>query len=155
MAAPLYSVEREFPVSVERLWQLWTDATELQVWYCPVDLQVLPGSSVSETEVGGLWTTAVDVPLFDMVAYFFGRYTEFTPFERLAHTLHYTTDAAEFSVRDESTPSHTIVLEFEQRGPAASWVKFTQVGEMPAEQIELTRQGTSSYFDNLEKYLAG
>lgn len=155
MSAPLYSVEREFPVSVERLWQAWTDATELQVWYCPVDLQVLPGSSVSEPHVGGLWLTAVDVPLFDMVAYFFGRYTEFTPFERLAHTLHYTTEAAEFEKRDESTPSHTIILEFEARGPAASWVKFTQVGDMPEEQIELTRQGTSSYFDNLEKYLAG
>lgn len=155
MNAPLYSVEREFPVSVERLWQLWTDATELQQWYSPVDLAVLPGSSVSEPKVGGLWTTAVDVPLFDMVAYFFGRYTVFTPFERAEHTLHYTTEAAEFEARDESTPSHTIILEFDSRGPAASWVKFTQVGEMPEEQIELTRQGTSSYFDSLEKFIAG
>lgn len=155
MARELYSVEREFPVSVERLWQAWTDAAELQVWYCPVDLQVVPGSSVSEPRVGGLWLTAVDVPLLDMVAYFFGRYTVFTPFERLEHTLHYTQDAHEFAARDESTPSHLIILEFESRGPASSWVKFAQVGDMPEEQIELTRQGTGSYFDNFEKHLAG
>ena len=151
----LYSVEREYPVSIDRLWKAWTDASELESWYFPTDLSSTKGATVSELQIDGLWACGVEVPAHGFTAYFFGKYTKIVTNELLEHTLHYTTDAAEFSVRDESTPSHTIVLEFEQRGPAASWVKFTQVGEMPAEQIELTRQGTSSYFDNLEKYLAG
>lgn len=155
MPQELYSVEREYPVSVERLWQAWTDASELEQWYSPVALEVLPGSVVSEPHTGGVWTVAVDVPMNDMVAYFFGRYLMFEPFDRIEHTLHYTQDAGEFAARDETTKSHLIVLEFESRGPAASWVRFTQVGDMPEEQIDITRSGTESYFDNLEIFFVG
>lgn len=155
MPQELYSVEREYPVSVERLWQAWTDATELEQWYSPVALEVLPGSVISEPHTGGAWSVAVDVPMNDIVAYFFGRYLMFDPFERIEHTLHYTQDAAEFAARDEMTKSHLIVLEFESRGPEASWVRFTQVGDMPEDQIDITRSGTESYFDNLEIFFVG
>jgi uncharacterized protein YndB with AHSA1/START domain len=153
MPRELYSVEREFAVSVERLWRAWTDATELEQWYSPVALEVLPGSVTSEPHTGGAWAVAVDVPMNDMVAYFFGRYLMFDPFERIEHTLHYTQDAGEFAARDEMTKSHLIVLEFESRGPEMSWVRFSQVGDMPDEQIDITRSGTESYFDNLEIFL--
>lgn len=153
MPRELYSVEREYDVSVERLWRAWTDATELERWYCPVALSVVPGSAVSEPHTAGMWGIAVDVPMNDMVAYFFGRYLVFEPFDRIEHTMHYTQDAGEFAARDEMTKSHLIVLDFEARGPGRSWVKFTQFGEMPEEQIDVTRSGTESYFDNLEVYL--
>lgn len=152
MTSALYSVEREFAVSVETLWLAWTQAEQLEKWYSPVDLSVVPGSVISEPKVGGLWTVAVDVPMHNIVAYFFGRYTEVEENVRLVHTLHYTQSADEFGLRDESTPHHLIKLDFERRGDN-SWVRFTQYGEMPPEQVELTRQGTTSYFDNLEKYL--
>jgi hypothetical protein len=45
------------------------------------------------------------------------------------------------------------VIDFEDRG-GKSWCKFTQFGEMPAEQAEMSRLGMVSYFDNLEKFLA-
>ena len=89
-----------------------------------------------------------------LVAYFFGRYLLVEENDRLEHTLHYTQDADEFSARDETTPSHLITLDFEARGDGLSWVRFTQFGEMPEEQVELTRQGTESYFDNLELFLS-
>lgn len=155
MTRELYSVEREFDVSVERLWRAWTDSTELERWYSPVALNVVPGSVTSEPRTGGAWTVAVDVPMNDTVAYFFGRYLVFEPFDRIEHTLHYTQDADEFTARDESTPSHLIVLEFAERGAGRSWVKFTQHGDMPEEQVELTRAGTTSYFDNLDQYFFG
>jgi hypothetical protein len=44
------------------------------------------------------------------------------------------------------------VLEFESRGDN-SWVKFTQFGEMPAEQIEATTVGMQSYFQSLAIFL--
>lgn len=153
MPRELYSVEREFDVSVERLWRAWTDATELEQWYCPVALSVVPGSVESQPYTAGQWAVAVDVPMNDMVAHFFGRYLVFEPFERIEHTLHYTQDAKAFAERNEMRKGHLIVLEFEERGPGRSWVKFTQVGDMPEEQIELTRAGTESYFDNLDLFL--
>jgi hypothetical protein len=43
-------------------------------------------------------------------------------------------------------------VEFENRS-GKTWVKFSQFGEMPAEQIPQTQAGMESYFDSLEVYL--
>lgn len=153
MSRELYRVEREFDVPLDRLWQAWTDAGELEQWYSPVALSVVPGTVTSEPWMGGAWTVAIDVPMNDFVAYFFGRYLLFEPHERIEHTLHYTQDAGEFAARDESSENHLIVLEFADRGDARSWVRFTQIGELPDDQIDVTREGTESYFDNLERFL--
>ena len=58
----LYAVEREYPVAIERLWQAWTTASELEQWYHPTDLTVVPGTATSVPVEGGLWTVAIDVP---------------------------------------------------------------------------------------------
>jgi hypothetical protein len=68
--------------------------------------------------------------------------------------MHYTQDATEAAVHDESTPFHIIAIDFAQREEGA-WCRFTQFGEMPEAQIELTRQGMSSYFENLAQHLSG
>ena len=149
----LYSVEREYPVAMATLWNAWVDAEALEDWYHPTDLAVQPGSVTSDPQVGGWWTVAVDVPHFEFTAYFFGRYTEMQPHQHLEHTLAYTQDADEFVARNEDVPVHIIRVEFEERG-ATSWCKFTQFGEMPAEQIPQTKAGMESYFDSLDEYLS-
>ena len=149
----LYSVEREFPVDIDRLWSAWTNEQELEQWYSPVVLSVVPGSAVSNPRVGGMWKIAVDVPENGFVAYFWGRYSVVEPGERIEHSLFYSQEEAEFVLADESGPSHRIVLEFEARGDS-SWVRFTQYGELPPEQAEAARDGMESYLDNLERHLA-
>jgi uncharacterized protein YndB with AHSA1/START domain len=148
----LYAVEREYPVSIETLWQAWTDSSALQNWYHPVELSCLPNSLENHSEVGGIWSVSVDVPEHGFVAYFYGLYTEVKKFELMAHTMSYTQSAEEWLARDMSAPHHDVVLDFEDRGQY-SWVKFSQFGEMPAEQIELTKAGMESYFDSLAIYL--
>lgn len=154
MPEPLYSVERVFDAPLDRVWQAWTDAADLEAWYRPTDLRVVPGSVVCDATVGGWWTVGVDVPQAGFVAYFYGTHEEVIPHVRLKHSLYYTQDAEEFAARDLTAESHDIVIDFEAR-PEGTWVRFTQIGDMPAEQVELTRQGTSSYFDSLEQFLAG
>lgn len=148
----LYSVEREYAHPVSRMWSAWTNAAELEHWYSPTALSVVPGSATSETQVGGRWAIAVDVPMNDMVAYFWGRYSVVEPEAQLVHSLSYSQDEAEFIARDDNAPAHRIVIDFESRGDR-SWVRFAQYGEMPDEQAELSRQGMDSYFDSLENYL--
>ena len=149
----LYAVEREYPVSIEALWQAWADPAALEQWYSPTDLAVVPGTVENESVTGGIWTVAVDVSKFGMPnAYFFGRYTEVEPHKLMVHTMHYTQDADEFAARDFESPSHTVVVEFEDRGDSA-WCRFNQYGEMPADMIPRTQQGMTSYFDNLEAFL--
>ena len=148
----LYSVEREYPVSIERLWNAWTDASELVAWYFPTDLSSTKGATRSEVEIGGLWACGVEVPEHNFTAYFFGKYTSIVPNQLLEHTLHYTTSAEEFAAKDFSSESHLIRIEFEDRG-ASSWSKFSQFGELPEGQAEMAQAGMNSYLESLARHL--
>lgn len=149
----LYSVEREYPVAIGKLWKAWTDASELEAWYFPTDLSSTKGATVSELEVGGLWTCGVEVPAQSFTAYFFGKYTKIVNNALIEHTLHYTTLAEEFAKKDFSTESHLIRIEFEDRG-SSSWSKFSQFGELPEGQAEMAQAGMTSYFESLAQFLA-
>lgn len=148
----LYSVEREYAVPVDAMWAAWTDAEALERWYHPTDLANLPGATVSEPVVGGWWTVAVNVPEFNVVAYFYGRYREVAPMTRLVHDLAYTTVADEFAARDESVPMHRIEIDMEDRGDR-TWVRFTQFGVLPEGEAARAQAGMESYFDSLGTYL--
>lgn len=152
MTSPLLTVERAYNVPLERLWHAWTDASELEEWYSPAVLFVVPGTAVSELHEGGQWKIAVDVPENGFVAYFWGRYTAVEAPLFLEHTLHYSQNKADFDAAVESADHHRIVLDFAERD-GGSWVRLTQYGELPEEQIEATRLGTESYFDSLELYI--
>ena len=153
MSGALLSVEREYPVSLERLWSAWTVASELEEWYAPVVLFVVPGTVTSDARVDGAWKVAIDVPDNGFVAYFWGRYTAVEAPTFFEHTLFYSQDRAEFDAADETGPSHRLVLDFAET-ETGSWVRLSQYGEMPdADQVEATRLGTESYFDSLGLYL--
>jgi hypothetical protein len=66
--------------------------------------------------------------------------------------MSYTQSREEWEARNLSAPHHEVALHFEKRGEN-SWVRFSQFGEMPAEQIELTKAGMESYFDSLSDFL--
>lgn len=152
MRDKLYSVERTYPAGIETLWNAWVDPKALEVWYSPVQLEVAKGTVINDAVVGGVWTVGVDVPEYNFVAYFFGVYTQVKEHELLEHTMNYTQSLDEFKKRVSTPEEHIIQIAFKEV-EGGSWVSFTQFGEMPEEQVELTRQGTSSYFDNLGKFL--
>ena len=150
----LYSVEREFPAPIAKVWHAWTDAGALAEWYSPTALSVVPGSAVSDAIVGGWWTIGVDVSMHGFNAYFYGRYTRVETKSALEHTMAYTQSAEEFEARDESAPMHRVSVDFEDRG-AWTWVRFTQYGELPEGEPAQAKQGMESYFDSLGVYLNG
>jgi uncharacterized protein YndB with AHSA1/START domain len=149
---PLYFVERTFPFPVERLWSAWTKSAELEKWYCPVFLKVIPGSANSEAEVGGTWAIAVDVSENGFNAYFWGTYSEVNLHKKLVHDLNYSQDELEFALREPGQDAHRIEIDFDIT-EAGTVVRFSQFGEMEQEQAEASREGMESYFDNLNNYL--
>ena len=149
----LYSVEREYNSSMAAVWTAWSDAAALQEWYHPTDLANVPNSAESVVEVGGRWAIAVDVPAYNFQAYFYGLYTKVQEHTLLEHTMCYTQDAGEFAAKDDNAPHHLVVVDFEDRS-GKTWVRFSQFGEMPEEQIPQTKAGMTSYFDSLEAFLA-
>ena len=149
----LYSVEREYPVPVQRTWQAWTNAAELEKWYSPVFLKVIPGSATSEAVVGGTWAIAVDVSENGFNAYFWGTYSEVDLHLKLVHDLNYSQDKLEFALREPSPEAHRIEIDFTKTA-GGTLVRFSQFGEMEKEQAEASREGMESYLDNLESYLS-
>ena len=149
---PLYFVERTFKYPVERLWSAWTQSHELEKWYSPVFLKVIPGSATSEAEVGGRWAIAVDVSENGFNAYFWGTYSEVKLHKKLVHDLNYSQDELEFALREPSAEAHRIEIDFSNT-EAGTVVRFSQFGEMEQEQAEASREGMESYFDNLNNYL--
>jgi uncharacterized protein YndB with AHSA1/START domain len=149
---PLYFVERTFPFPVERLWRAWTDASELEKWYSPVFLKVIPGSATSEAVVGGTWAIAVDVSENGFNAYFWGTYSVVELYQKLVHDLNYSQDELEFALREPGAEAHRIEIDF-TKTDGGTLVRFSQFGEMEQEQADASREGMESYFDNLDNYL--
>jgi uncharacterized protein YndB with AHSA1/START domain len=152
MKTPLYFVEREYPVDLAKLWSAWVEADQLQQWYSPQVLEVVPDSATSEAVVGGTWAIAIDVSVNGFNAYFWGKYTEVKFQEKLVHTMFYSQDELEFNLRGDDQSHHVIEIDFEARG-TSSWVRFSQFGQMDAEQAEASKDGMESYFDNLASFL--
>jgi uncharacterized protein YndB with AHSA1/START domain len=152
MKTPLYFVEREYSVDLAKLWSAWVEADQLQQWYSPQVLEVVPESATSEAVVGGTWAIAIDVSVNGFNAYFWGKYTEVKFQEKLVHTMFYSQDELEFNLRGDDQPHHVIEIDFEARGDK-SWVRFSQFGQMEAEQAEASKDGMESYFDNLSSFL--
>jgi len=148
----LYSVDREFNVSIDKLWHAWTDAHALEEWHHPVGMSCLSGATQSEMKIGGLWTYAVQAPGRESISYFFGKYSLIQENLRFEHSMHYTESKDEFELKDFNTPAHQISAEFEARGEK-SWSKFSQYGEAPQAQVALMKQGIESYFDSLRDFL--
>lgn len=149
---PLYFVERKFNFPVERLWRAWTDAEQLQKWYCPVFLSVIPGSITSELFVGGTWAVAVDVSANGFNAYFWGKYSQVETNQKIVHDLNYSQDELEFALREPQPDAHRIEIDFQAQANSTI-VRFSQFGQMDPEQAEASHEGMQSYFDNLENYL--
>ncbi len=152
MNTPLYSVEREYPVTLSALWSAWVEADQLQQWYSPQILEIVPGSATSEAVVGGEWAIAIDVSINGFNEYFWGKYTEVKFQEKLVHTMFYSQDELEFNLRGEDQPHHVIEIDFQARA-SGSWVKFSQFGTMDAEQAEASKDGMESYFNSLGNHL--
>jgi uncharacterized protein YndB with AHSA1/START domain len=150
---PLYFVERTIKFPVERLWTAWTQSAELEKWYCPVFLKVIPGSSTSEAVVGGTWAIAVDVSENGFNAYFWGKYSQVDTNLKLVHDLNYSQDELEFALREPSPEAHRIEIDF-TKTDGGTVVRFSQFGEMEQEQADASKEGMESYFDNLESFLS-
>jgi uncharacterized protein YndB with AHSA1/START domain len=148
----LYSVEREFSDSIEKVWEAWVNPEHLESWYHPTDLSNVPGLTTSRAEIGGEWSVAVAVPAHNFTAYFYGIYLEVDLHQKLEHTMLYTQVLEEFMKKDLTRDFHKVLVEFREHGEK-TWVKFSQFGELPEGEPSRAKAGMESYFDSLANFL--
>jgi len=131
----------------ERVFEAWTDPDQLAEWWGPAGFST-PRSSVSiDARPGGEWTATMksngddgtEVP-------FHGVYEKLESPAVLSFTLiddtHVDPDKAEL-----------VTVVFNDQGEKTELV-FRQIGYLPDEQIEPSRQGWMSFFDCLADHLA-
>lgn len=142
-----FGVSRVVDFPRERVFKAWTDPDELAGWWGPEGFSTARSTVEIDAKPGGKWTATMKSDGEDGTEIpFYGVYQTLKSPEELSFTLvdenHNTTDNAEL-----------VTVEFKEKGDKTEIV-LTQVGYLPDDQIEPSKQGWLSFFDCLSAYLA-
>lgn len=140
--------ERTFAASPERLWQAFTDPTQVPMWWGPRNTT----TEVVEMDVrpGGKWRYVSHAPDRDDVE-FYGEYLELDPPKTLRWTFM-------FDLQDVGPQGGPETMRFE---PVEGGTRVTSIGHMGSpEVIEMAlatgmTKGAIETWDRLEALLAG
>lgn len=160
-ASTEFVISREFAVSRDVMFQVWSDCRHLRHWFGPKGFPML--HCKNDLRPGGLMLYCLQAP--DGTE-FWGRwvYREIAPPDRLVFITSFS-DAAGGVTRhpwSEEWPLHTLstVLFTEHAGKTMVTVRWTAYEATPAETqafadgADSMQQGWSGTFEQLEAYLA-
>jgi uncharacterized protein YndB with AHSA1/START domain len=143
-----FGVTRVIDAPRERVFKAWTDPNELAKWWGPEGFST-PRSTVSiDAKPGGKWTATMKSDGEDGTEIpFYGVYKELESPAVLSFTLvdenHNDSDTAEL-----------VKVEFNDKGGKKTELVLQQVGHLPDDQIEPSKQGWLSFFNCLADHLA-
>lgn len=148
-----FGVTRIIDAPRERVFKAWTDPDELAEWWGPAGFST-PRSSVSiDARAGGKWTATMKSNGDDGLEIpFYGVYKEFESPAFLSFTL-IDENHPEFDPADPENGTELIKVVFNDQGEKTEIV-FRQIGYLPDDRIEPSRQGWMSFFDCLADHLA-
>jgi uncharacterized protein YndB with AHSA1/START domain len=148
-----FGVTRVINAPRERVFQAWTDPDEFAAWWGPAGFST-PRSSVSiDAKVGGKWKATMKSDGEDGTEIpFYGVYKELDSPKKISFTL-IDENHAEFDPSDPEKGTELVKVEFNDKGEKTEIV-FRQIGHLPDDLIEQSRQGWMSFFDCLDEHLA-
>ncbi|UOZ06692.1 MULTISPECIES: SRPBCC domain-containing protein [unclassified Amycolatopsis] len=131
----------------ERVFEAWTDPDQLAAWWGPTGFSTARSTVSIDARPGGEWAATMKSDGEDGTEVpFHGVYKDLESPSVLSFTLiddnHVDADNAEL-----------IVVAFNDQGEKTEIV-FKQIGHLPDEQIEPSRQGWLSFMESLADYLA-
>ncbi len=140
-------VEGLFPASVAQLYQAWTEADQIKVWFGPS-----PNSLVSvdvDVRVGGHWRFVLSEESGER-ALLHGEYLEVEPEARLSFSWAHLVER-EDGTREE-TPFSTVTVDFEAEGKATR-VRLRHEGASTEDARVNIGRGWPACFTNLSDIL--
>jgi uncharacterized protein YndB with AHSA1/START domain len=149
-----FGVTRIIDAPRERVFKAWTDPDQLAEWWGPAGFST-PRSSVSiDARPGGRWTATMKSDGEDGTEIpFYGVYEELELPAVLSFTL-IDENHAEFDPDDPEKGTERVRVVFNDLDGEKTEIVFRQVGYLPDDQIELSKQGWLSFFDCLADHLA-
>lgn len=141
-----FGVSRVVDAPRERVFPAWTEPDELARWWGPAGMSTARSTVSIDARPGGKWTATMKSDGEDGTEIpFYGVYQELESPIVLAFTLvdenHNDVEHAEL-----------VRVEFNDHSGKTELV-LTQVGYLPDDEIETSRQGWLSFFDCLADYL--
>lgn len=128
---------RDFAAPRERVFRAWTDPAQFAQWFGS-----LPTKTTFDVRVGGRWTAIMEYEGNELT--FRGEFREIVEPERLVLT---------FTDQPDDDKMAVVTVELTPQGEGTR-MRFSQVGPLPAEQLDAATEGWTSFFDELEKVLA-
>jgi uncharacterized protein YndB with AHSA1/START domain len=139
------TITRVFAAPRELVYEVWTKPEHFSVWFGTEAVDVPLDTLSLDVRVGGGWNAVMRLPDGNAIQWV-GEYTEVDPPERLAFTM---TD-------DPSRPAgEPVVVVFAEVDGGTEMTLTQPGGDLTEEQIEQTIAGYNSFFDDMEKVLAG
>jgi uncharacterized protein YndB with AHSA1/START domain len=143
---PGISITRVFAAPRERVWKEWTEPERFADWFGGAESEV-PLSTVSmDVRPGGSWRLTMFAEPGRREIQWKGEYREVAAPERLVFTV---------SDQPGEDVYELVIVVLTDLGDGRTEMHFQQRGSMSVEQYERAGQGWSSFFDRIEKHLAG
>lgn len=140
-----FTITRILAAPRELVWEAWTRPEHFSVWFGTEAVEVPLDSLVMDVRVGGTLSAVMILPDGNRIDWL-GEYTEVDPPARLAMTL---TDNPDEPAGDPLVTTFTEV-------DGGTEVSLTQPRHgFSDEQVRATIEGYNSFFDSLERVLAG
>ncbi|CAM3332360.1 SRPBCC family protein [Stackebrandtia soli] len=127
------TIERDFRAPRQLVFDAWTTAEQFAQWFGS-----LPARTSLDVTVGGKWSAIMEYEGKELT--FYGEFQEIVEPERLV-----------LSFTDGSGPGFATVTVDLTENDGVTHMTFSQVGPLPAEQVDAATEGWKLFFDELEK----
>jgi uncharacterized protein YndB with AHSA1/START domain len=139
------TITRTFAAPRELVYEAWTRPEHFAVWFGSAAIEVPLDTVSMDVRVGGEWKAVMLLPDGKRINWI-GEYIEVDPPARLAFTM---TD-------DPANPTRVPVVVTLDEVDGGTEMTLVQTGSgFTAEQQAMTIAGYNSFFDDMEKVLAG
>lgn len=137
------AITRTFDATPEQVFAAWTDPAQYGSWFSAGQGPSEEGTSI-DLRVGGAWqNTMLLDPDKGLTKRFWGEYLEIDPPKRLVLTF------------TDDPDGHAIVtVDLAELPDGRTEMTFTQVGPLPADQVDAATQGWKNFFEQLAGLIA-
>jgi uncharacterized protein YndB with AHSA1/START domain len=135
-----YVIDRHFAAPRDLVWEMFTTPEHFAYWWGGTDVTVPVESVIMDVRADGTWKATMIGPDEGWSMNWAGEYLEVDPPNRLVMTL---TDQVGSPERD------FFAIDFTDEGDGTHVTLAQGGGNLPADMIERTKEGTSMFLDAL------
>ncbi|MCX6464820.1 MAG: SRPBCC domain-containing protein [Pseudonocardiales bacterium] len=141
-------ITRSYDATPEQVYSAWTEPEQFQQWWTGEGFTTPISTVTMEVRPGGAWTATMKADDGSMEIPFHGVYHEVVPNEKLVYSLVDDNDPRSRTEQGDEFISVTL-----KAVGSKTEMTFSQVGNLPEEELPQAEEGWNSFFDLLGDHL--